>query len=1284
MIGTTRMWIFAAIIGMTALISCDSLQNEGGTSWVKVKVRINHGENGKFSLVSAKSAATKAQVFDSLQNIDIDTVRHSLVFSGNRSNSNERNPFGSTRIVNSRSNNNPPQASIADRINSSVIGVVVDSDYNEPFDFAKVAFESNSNGMQDPSGTVTLLVPLDVPFRLIKAAFSQSYSSTAEVFGNPWEPLALGVSQPVTVNIDEAERTVDINMENAPGIALSSLIQVLPEKDEREIDTRATFMVFFAQPMDLSTVTVNTKDNQCSGTIQVSANQNFSSCVRMFGCNEWLVLAESYIDGYSSEISKVWECNRETDGLFNYVSNQIDFPDYMGEMEDFLFATVNAEKLEPGKQYYFRLTSEVKDKEGNPITTGPGGETIDGSYNSSFFTKQDGATPPEVIGFDPENGSTNVAGNTEISVTFDEPMDPATITTNTTDSSCSGSFQVSHDLTPETRGDGFESCFRMFGDPVASNNDRTFTVKSAYGGFSASTRYEVRITTDAKNKNGTATSAVATVYFDTRSAPVQVAWIQPFNGTTEVDIYSGIYVIFNQSMDPSTVTANTSDTSCSGSVQVSNDNFATCVQMSQSIYVNSTATAIGVYPSAPLASNTLYKIKIKSSALNKDGQNLEEYLSSVGFQTGESTSSPPEVASVSPSDSATGVDILTSISVTFDMAMIPWSITTNTSDTSCSGSIQVSTDDFATCAQMNSDDPVANSSNTTFSLHPELGLDPNETYRVKVVARLGGGGPQDMSNSNFMIGDYVTTIGSGFQTGPPPLPDVVSLAPAEGEGDVDIFSPISVTFNLPMVPATITTNTSDTSCSGNFQVSVDGFGTCLRMVSDPVASNSDRTFTVQPYSPLAPATIHLVKMQDYDSEGIEPKDAVFSTYMAASYTSSGFITDSQNLPDTNQTSSFTNTFGEDHNYTIDPPAYTDNGDGTITDANTLLMWQKLDADAAKTWPNAGSFCQSLSLGSYSDWRLPHVKELQSLLDFGSSPLINASFLNTNSASYWTATPLASATESAWMVGFNDGSVSGDAKSKYHLVRCVRGANGSDIWPLDFTDNGDGTVRHQSTGLTWQQANGLKTWESALTECEALSLGGYDDWRLPNARELQTIIDYSSYSPAINSTMFPAANPSDYWSSTTSVAGSTTAMHASFNNGFMGNTSKTGSLYARCVRSDKPVLPDTGQTSSYTSTPGEDSDYSINPPLYSNNGDGTVTDNHTLLMWQRQDDNVSRTWSEAVSYCGGLSDSSYGNYSDWRLPNVKELQSIVIYGNNNPSIDTSIFPGTDSQEYWSST
>ncbi len=81
------------------------------------------------------------------------------------------------------------------------------------------------------------------------------------------------------------------------------------------------------------------------------------------------------------------------------------------------------------------------------------------------------------------------------------------------------------------------------------------------------------------------------------------------------------------------------------------------------------------------------------------------------------------------------------------------------------------------------------------------------------------------------------------------------------------------------------------------------------------------------------------------------------------------------------------------------------------------------------------------------------------------------------------------------------------------------------------------------------------------------------------------------------------------------------------------------------------------------------------------GDGTVLDSATGLHWQREDDNVSRRWRDALAYCEGL---TLGGRTDWRLPGIKELRSLVADDRQSPAIDEAAFPGTNVVGYWSST
>lgn len=124
-------------------------------------------------------------------------------------------------------------------------------------------------------------------------------------------------------------------------------------------------------------------------------------------------------------------------------------------------------------------------------------------------------------------------------------------------------------------------------------------------------------------------------------------------------------------------------------------------------------------------------------------------------------------------------------------------------------------------------------------------------------------------------------------------------------------------------------------------------------------------------------------------------------------------------------------------------------------------------------------------------------------------------------------------------------------------------------PVDagFVDNSNGTVTDTATGLTWQKATapGTYTWEQALAYCEALTLGGRSDWRLPTRKELRSIVDYSRYNPAINTTYFPDTAASWYWSSTTYAFYTNAAWGVGFDYGYDYHSYKRDSGYVRAVR-----------------------------------------------------------------------------------------------------------------------
>lgn len=119
---------------------------------------------------------------------------------------------------------------------------------------------------------------------------------------------------------------------------------------------------------------------------------------------------------------------------------------------------------------------------------------------------------------------------------------------------------------------------------------------------------------------------------------------------------------------------------------------------------------------------------------------------------------------------------------------------------------------------------------------------------------------------------------------------------------------------------------------------------------------------------------------------------------------------------------------------------------------------------------------------------------------------------------------------------------------------------------DFSRNGN-TVTDSSTGLMWQDdAIGSSTgWLNAINRCEALSLDGYNDWRLPNIIELKSIADKSRANPALNSIFVNTASYY-YWSATTASYNGELAWIVDFKNGRDDVNDKDNTDDVRCVRS----------------------------------------------------------------------------------------------------------------------
>lgn len=312
-----------------------------------------------------------------------------------------------------------------------------------------------------------------------------------------------------------------------------------------------------------------------------------------------------------------------------------------------------------------------------------------------------------------------------------------------------------------------------------------------------------------------------------------------------------------------------------------------------------------------------------------------------------------------------------------------------------------------------------------------------------------------------------------------------------------------------------------------------------------------------------------------------------------------------NLPDisgypivgTNQITFFDNTtiisatvsgqdfYGQNANYSGTAPSYTDNGDGTVTDNVTGLMWQQtldhngdgsIDYDDKLTYDEILALPDTCTTGGHTDWRVPTIKEQYSLMVFsgrdisgyegtsadGLTPFINTDYFGYNYGDTdagermidvqcaSTNVSVGNTMQMVFGVNFADGRIKGygttmmgEAKKFNYLL--VRG--NTSYGQNSFTSNDDGTITDAATGLMWMQDDSQAgmNWKDALGYAETFEFAGHSDWRLPDAKELQSIVDYTrspqssssaAIDPLFNCTQITnEAGEADYpfyWSSTT--------------------------------------------------------------------------------------------------------------------------------------------------------
>lgn len=207
------------------------------------------------------------------------------------------------------------------------------------------------------------------------------------------------------------------------------------------------------------------------------------------------------------------------------------------------------------------------------------------------------------------------------------------------------------------------------------------------------------------------------------------------------------------------------------------------------------------------------------------------------------------------------------------------------------------------------------------------------------------------------------------------------------------------------------------------------------------------------------------------------------------------------------------------------------------DRITGLTWEAVPSDVDYKWADAKALCKAATIGGYTDWRMPTRIELLSIVDFSKAqPAIDgAAFPACESSGYWATTPAPDNPNYYATIDFELGYGYADVSGELHFVRCVRGTPNAD--PPHYKVN-KGYVTDNATGLNWEMPAPAESLDYAASadRCAALTAGGFNVWRLPTIKELQTLVDVTAAPPAMDTSVFTdvSAEVDMFWSASRDV------------------------------------------------------------------------------------------------------------------------------------------------------
>lgn len=227
----------------------------------------------------------------------------------------------------------------------------------------------------------------------------------------------------------------------------------------------------------------------------------------------------------------------------------------------------------------------------------------------------------------------------------------------------------------------------------------------------------------------------------------------------------------------------------------------------------------------------------------------------------------------------------------------------------------------------------------------------------------------------------------------------------------------------------------------------------------------------------------------------------------------------------------------------------------------------------------------------------------------------------------------------------------------------------------YTDNNDGTITDNVTGLMWQKGFEAMSYAEAVEKVQRFNLANHTDWRIPTIKEAYSLMLFSGVD-ASSREMYKvpeSAKPfvaTDYFDFEYGANGDriidTQMMSSTIYKGktMGGNTTVFGVNLADGRIKGYPTTTPRGDKKHTVRFVRGNADYGKNN--FTDNEDGTISDFASSLMWQQTDSKKGMNWEEALAWVEEMNEENYLGHNDWRLPNAKELHSILDYSNSPQS------------------